>query len=66
MKSLQSHIARIEKQIIGLILLKSALIGLSFFGLMMVFVSSMTWAIFLGMFIALGAFYFLGGFKNHR
>ncbi len=66
MKSLQSHIARIEKQIFGMILLKSALIGLSFFGLFMVLETSLTWAILLGKLIAILSFYLLGGFANHR
>ena len=66
MKSLQSHIARIEKQLFGMILLKAGLIGLSFFGLLMVLGTSVTWAILLGKLLAILAFYLLGGFANHR
>jgi hypothetical protein len=66
LKSLQSHIARIEKQIITVILLKSSLIGISLAGLLLVFgasipLSSIAGTGFLGL-----SFYFFGGFSNHR
>lgn len=66
MKSLQNHIDRIEKQIFGLILLKALLIGMSFFGLMLAFGLSFTWAIALGSLLSLAALYLFGGFSNHR
>jgi hypothetical protein len=66
LKSLQSHIARIEKQIVTVILLKSSLIGISLAGLVLVLgvpipLASLAGIGFLGL-----SFYFLGGFSNHR
>ncbi len=66
MKSLHAHIASIENQLIGFILIKSGLIGLSFFGLILAFGLPLTWAILSGVLSSAGAFYFLGGFANHR
>ncbi|MFC3881767.1 hypothetical protein ACFOSV_16345 [Algoriphagus namhaensis] len=66
MNSLQNHIARIEKQILGMILLKSLLIGLSLFGLILSFGISMFWALFFGILFAFASLYILNGFANHR
>lgn len=66
MNSLQSHIARIEKQIIGLILLKSTLIGISVGGILWAFGLSMLFVSFLGIVVIAITFYLLDGFGNHR
>jgi hypothetical protein len=66
LKSLQSHIARIEKQIISLIILKSILVAISLAGLMLVFGASISLACLLGAGCSNLSFYLMGGFSKHR
>lgn len=66
MKSLQSHITRIEKQIISLIILKSILVGISLAGLMLVFGASIFLACLFGIGCSNLSFYLMGGFSKHR
>lgn len=66
MKSLQSHISRIENQILGLILLKSTLIGISIGGILLAFGFSILIVSVLGLVVIVITFYLLGGLGNHR
>jgi len=66
LKSLQSHIARIEKQIIGMIILKSILVGTSLAAIMVVFGASISLACLVGIGCSNLSFYLLGGFSKHR
>lgn len=66
MKSLQKHIARIEKQIFLMILLKSVLIDLSLFGLLLIIGVPLIWSVLLSNLFGGVAFFFLGGFSDHR
>lgn len=66
MKSLQSHISRIENQILGLILLKSTLIGISIGGILLAFGFSILILSVLGLVVIVITFYLLGGLGNHR
>jgi len=66
LKSLQSHIARIEKQIIVMIILKSILVGISLAAIMVVFGASISLACLFGIGCSNLSFYLLCGFSKHR